>query len=80
MSITSDVGHQAMTEEVVTGIRKMEGMLERMGDLPVQKLKDDMKELQVRVYSPFLLLFVGVGELTSYFRSVKRASRVFSWL
>jgi hypothetical protein len=41
--------------------RRMEGLLEDMRDLPVQKLKDEMKELQVCVYS-----FTGVDGRSAY--------------
>lgn len=61
MSIGSDMmnaGQQAMTEDVMTGIRKMEGLLEGIRELPVQKLKDEMKELQVCSGRP--LPFLGV--------------------
>ncbi|KAH8112747.1 receptor-activated Ca2+-permeable cation channel [Phellopilus nigrolimitatus] len=37
-----------MTEDAIAGVRKLENVLEGIRDLPVQKLKDEMKELQER--------------------------------
>ncbi|TDL25527.1 receptor-activated Ca2+-permeable cation channel [Rickenella mellea] len=38
----------ALAEDALAGIKKMEALLEGVRDLPVQKLKDEMKELQDR--------------------------------
>lgn len=45
-----------MAEEALAGVRKLETVLESIRDLPVQRLKDEMKELQVRneIYFNFL--------------------------
>lgn len=45
-----------VSDDALAGIRKLENVLEGIRDLPVQRLKDEMKELQVSHELCFLLI------------------------
>lgn len=44
-----------LSEDALAGFRRVETALEGLRDLPVQKLKDEMKELQVRMTMPLMV-------------------------
>ena len=57
-----------MTEETLAGVRKLENVLEGIRDLPVHRLKDEMKELQerqARIENLLLTLTRGMRNETS---------------
>ena len=51
-----EVSAQVNSAAVDGTLKKMESLLDEMRDLPVQRLKDEMKELQVRAMSALILL------------------------
>lgn len=63
-------------EEAIASLKKVEKLLEVVKETPVVKLREDIKELQVRLFVSFEVCHEALRSMI--IRNVKRGSRVFS--